>query len=152
MWKVRDYTPAMRRPFAPFLFGSLAAAGIGFSVAAVGDLESTECRVVDGDTLRCGSERVRLLGIDAPELPGHCAADRQCAPGDPFGSSASLQQAMAGNLRFTRVGTDRYGRTLALVAGSRGDLSCWQLSHNEAIYKPQWDNEGRLAAICASAR
>ena len=30
------------------------------------------CTVVDGDPLRCGSERVRLLGIDAPELPGHC--------------------------------------------------------------------------------
>lgn len=30
------------------------------------------CRAVDGDTLRCGQERVRLLGIDAPEMPGHC--------------------------------------------------------------------------------
>jgi endonuclease YncB( thermonuclease family) len=26
------------------------------------------CVAVDGDTLRCGSERVRLLGIDAPEI------------------------------------------------------------------------------------
>lgn len=27
---------------------------------------------IDGDTLRCGRERIRLLGTDAPELPGHC--------------------------------------------------------------------------------
>lgn len=24
---------------------------------------------VDGDTLRCGKERIRLLGIDAPGVP-----------------------------------------------------------------------------------
>lgn len=32
----------------------------------------TRCTVTDGDTLRCGSEWIRLLGIDALELPGHC--------------------------------------------------------------------------------
>jgi hypothetical protein len=26
------------------------------------------CRAIDGDTLRCGRERVRLLGVYAPEL------------------------------------------------------------------------------------
>jgi micrococcal nuclease len=25
---------------------------------------------VDGDTLRCGGDLVRLIGIDAPEMPG----------------------------------------------------------------------------------
>ena len=28
------------------------------------------CTVTDGDTVRCNGERIRLLGIDAPELPG----------------------------------------------------------------------------------
>lgn len=143
----------MRNLFAPALFvAGIAGAGIGLTFASPGDSQTAQCRVVDGDTLDCAGERVRLLGIDAPELPGHCAANRQCAPGDPFESTRSLQSAMTGNLRFTRVGTDRYGRTLALVAGRTGDLSCWQLAHHEAIYKPQWDNDGRLAAICASAR
>lgn len=39
--------------------------------------------VVDGDTLRCGSTRIRLSSIDAPELPGHCRPGRECTPGDP---------------------------------------------------------------------
>lgn len=110
--------------------------------------EVHDCKVTDGDTIRCGAERIRLLGIDAPELPGHCRAGRICAPGDPYASSASLGAAMAATMRIERVGTDRYGRTLALVAGPRGDLSCWQLQRGQAIYKPQWDNDGRIALLC----
>lgn len=110
------------------------------------------CRVVDGDTLRCGTERVRLLGIDAPELPGHCQTGRACAPGDPIASARSLREALAAPITIDRLGSDRYGRTLALVRGAKGDLSCWQLAHGAAIYKPKWDNRGRLARICSAAR
>jgi micrococcal nuclease len=135
------------------VLGAAASVGaaVGWSMASPGASQpavASACRVVDGDTLRCGSERVRLLGIDAPELPGHCAAGRLCAPGDPYASSRSLEQALAGNLKVTRVGLDRYGRTLALVAGNKGDLSCWQLQHDQATYKPNWDNDGRVAALC----
>ncbi|WP_269769701.1 hypothetical protein [Sphingomonas sp. MA1305] len=35
-----------------------------------------------------------------------------------------------------RAGEDHYGRTLAMVAGDSGDLSCWQLGRRQAIYKP----------------
>jgi endonuclease YncB( thermonuclease family) len=120
--------------------------------AGVRDMASSApCHVVDGDTLRCGAERIRLLGIDAPELPGHCARNRHCAPGDPYASLKSLEAGRAGRLRITRIGTDRYGRTLALVMGRHGDLSCWQLAHDAAIYKPAWDNDGRVAALCPRA-
>lgn len=30
------------------------------------------CTLTDGDTIRCIGERIRLLGIDTPELPSHC--------------------------------------------------------------------------------
>lgn len=53
------------------------------------------CTVTDGDTIRCGAERIRLLGIDAPELPGHCRSGRACAPGDPYGSIAWCCQSNA---------------------------------------------------------
>lgn len=111
------------------------------------------CVAVDGDTLRCGSERVRLLGIDAPELPGHCQQGRRCAPGDPFASTRSLRAALAkGSISFRRFGTDHYGRALALVSAGGVDLSCWQLSRGQAIYKPWWDNGSQLARICPAAR
>ena len=110
------------------------------------------CRIIDGDTIRCDHERIRLLGVDAPELPGHCRPGRRCAPGDPFVSTASLADAIVGRLTIHRVGRDRYGRTLALVSGGRGDLSCWQLTRRQAIYRPDWDNDGQLARFCRAAR
>ena len=111
----------------------------------------TSCRVTDGDTIRCGSERIRLLGIDAPELPGHCRPGRDCAPGDPYASSRSLLDAVGIEMTIERVGEDRYGRVLAMVAGPHGDLSCWQLRHKQAIYKRGWDNGLRVAATCPTA-
>lgn len=109
------------------------------------------CEVTDGDTIKCNGERIRLLGIDAPEMPGHCRVGRDCVPGDPYASTSNLAKAMSSDLTIDRVDTDHYGRTLAMVAGSKGDLSCWQLEHNHAIYKPQWDNELRVARACPGA-
>jgi len=111
---------------------------------------ATNCRVVDGDTLYCDGGRIRLLGIDAPELPGHCAPGRDCAPGDPYESTRSLAEAMGDgrSLAIAVIGSDRYGRTLAMVKGAKGDLSCWQLAHREAIYRSRWDNGGLVAAAC----
>lgn len=126
---------------------ALAAAPGAVSNSAQG----AACRVVDGDTLRCGADRVRLLGIDAPEK-GACQPGRRCAPGDPIASEESLRRAAQGSLTITRVGQDRYGRTLALVRGRYGDLSCHQLKSGHAIYRRDWDNSGRLAAICSAVR
>lgn len=108
----------------------------------------TDCRVVDGDTLRCGAERVRLLAIDAPELPGHCRRGRNCAPGDPAASTNALQTALTGRLTILRVGTDRYGRTLAAVSANGRDLSCRQLRAGQALYRGDWDNGGIIASRC----
>lgn len=58
---------------------------------------TTACVAVDGDTLRCPEVgRVRLLGIDAPELHG-CPKHRVCAPGDGQGSKRSLKRLVGGS-------------------------------------------------------
>ena len=109
----------------------------------------TNCSATDGDTIRCGQERIRLLGIDAPELPGHCRKGRKCAPGDPVRSKKLLAQAMrSGPLTIRRFGKDHYGRTLATMRAGKTDLSCWQLAHRAAIYKPKWDNARAVARTC----
>jgi micrococcal nuclease len=111
----------------------------------------TACRVADGDSLRCGDERVRLLAIDAPEKPGQCRQGRTCAPGDPFASERNLRDAIAPTMTIRRVGTDRFGRTLALVEARGRDLSCHQLESKAAIYNPRWDNGGFVGAMCPEA-
>lgn len=130
----------------------LATLGGCTQVAALPPAEPVAgCRVADGDSLRCGHERVRLLAIDAPEIPGQCRQGRTCAPGDPFASERNLRDAVAPTMTIRRVGTDRFGRTLALVEARGRDLSCHQLESKAAIYNPRWDNGGFVGAICPGA-
>lgn len=105
---------------------------------------------IDGDTINYNGERIRLLGIDAPELVGHCRRGRNCAPGDPIASRAALAALLlGGEITVTRQGTDLYGRTLALVAVNGQDLSCAQLRGGFAIYKRQWDSKPvKVRHIC----
>nr|WP_288413524.1 thermonuclease family protein [uncultured Sphingomonas sp.] len=88
---------------------------------------------IDGDTLRCGKERIRLLGIDAPEMPGHCRRGRRCVLGDPFASKAALAAILGGSAVIQRSGQDRYGRTLARVRVNGIDLSVAQLRKGMAV-------------------
>lgn len=102
------------------------------------------CTAVDGDTLRCGAERVRLIGIDAPEMPGHCAPGRRCVAGDARASKAALAALIAGRpVRLERHGVDRWGRTLAFAWAGGISLSCAQLRGGHATYIAKWDVDGR---------
>jgi len=104
--------------------------------------------VVDGDTIRCGSERVRLLGIDAPELHG-CPSWRTCVSGDAAASRRSLIGALRfGRVRYTIITRDRFGRAVSQVWAGSTNLACYQLQRSQAVYKPHWDTGGILAASC----
>jgi endonuclease YncB( thermonuclease family) len=104
--------------------------------------------VVDGDTLRCGPERVRLLGIDAPEIE-RCPRWRVCASGDGQMSKRSLIAVLRfGPIRYQPVTRDRYGRQVAVVWAGGVNLSCWQLQRSQAIYKLNWDNGGVIGKDC----
>jgi endonuclease YncB( thermonuclease family) len=101
--------------------------------------------VIDGDTIRCGAERVRLLGIDAPELH-RCPRYRHCVDGDPVASRLSLRQAVSsGPVRYRMLKRDRYGRAVAVVKAGSLNLSCWQMRQGRADYIAKWD-DGRIIA------
>jgi endonuclease YncB( thermonuclease family) len=80
--------------------------------------------VIDGDTLRIGGEKVRIEGIDAPELRQTCrdAQGRDWACGRI--ARQRLAAFIAGNeVACTERGRDRYGRMLAVcAAGAIADL------------------------------
>lgn len=74
--------------------------------------------VVDGDTVWIAGEKIRILGIDAPEMQGRCPAERALA--------IRSRDRLVGLLRarevtIERKGKDRYGRTLARL-GDVGDV------------------------------
>lgn len=114
----------------------------------------SNCIAIDGDTLRCRMEgqqvSVRLLAIDAPELPGHCRKGRKCAPGDPYLAKRTLERAI--RFRFVHItprGWDRFGRMLATAgAEPHGDLSCHLLRSGVAIYVRHWDTGRAVARQC----
>lgn len=77
--------------------------------------------VHDGDTFTlCGGERIRIVEIDAPELPGspRCERGREgwCDYRLAVASRDELARFLAaGDARIDRRARDSYGRTLAEV-------------------------------------
>ena len=113
-------------------------------------VDVTGCHAIDGDTLRCGRTRVRLLGIDAAEKPGHCRQGRACAPGDPFAQRSALQRLAGGRLKIVAVKQDKFGRLVAVVyASSGGNLSCLMLQAG-ASYVARWDDGKRIWRSCSN--
>lgn len=79
-------------------------------------------QVHDGDSIRCGAERIRIANIDAPELPGSpkCEGRRSpyadCDYARGWRARDALQAFLAtGPVQLQRLGPDRYGRTLGRV-------------------------------------
>lgn len=92
-----------------------------------GPLPARVVAVVDGDTLEVSARiwlgqavrvRVRLAGIDAPELRGKCAAERRAAGR----AKAFLTAAVAdGEVRLSQIRYGKYaGRVLARIAAADG--------------------------------
>lgn len=116
----------------------------------------TDPRAIDGDNVSCrvaGFEHqrvnVRLLGIDAPELPGHCRRGRSCAPGDPLAAKRNLARGLTlGPVTFRTLHYDRYGRPDAVVTAGTTNLSCWQLARRAAIYVKRYDQGSHIARAC----
>ncbi len=106
------------------------------------------CSVTDGDTIRCGEERIRITGIDAPETRS-CRRGRQCVDGDGHASTRALQSVVAdAQLSIIRLGRDRYGRTLAVVYANGVNIACAQMAARQAFYIERWDNRRLVAADC----
>lgn len=91
-------------------------------------------RAVDGDTLRMGSERIRLLGIDAPELGQDCtdANGRTWACGKR--ARDRLAALIAGqDVTCAADGHDKYGRVLAACTVKGRDLAAAMVTEGLAV-------------------
>ena len=108
-------------------FGA-ARAGVPFTV------DAADVRVIDGDTIRVGSIRVRLLGIDAPERAGSYFFGDQ----EPHASRAreALDAAIraARRIELVRIKQpDRYQRVLAYVLGDGVNLNAALVADGLAV-------------------
>ena len=78
-------------------------------------------RVVDGDTVRLGEERIRIIGLDAPEMRGQCRKERRLAIRARDRLEALLATDDVEILRSAR--TDKYRRTLAIIRADGVDVA-----------------------------
>lgn len=91
-------------------------------------------RASDGDSLRLGTERIRLIGLDAPELAQHCTDDK----GRQWTCGRAARDAMAallslGPLQCLPEGQDRYGRVLATCQIGGDDLGAALVAQGMAV-------------------
>tara|TARA_R110000868_G_scaffold80390_20_gene228468 strand:- start:3652 stop:4188 length:537 start_codon:yes stop_codon:yes gene_type:complete len=75
---------------------------------------SSAVRVVDGDSLAVGRQRLRLLGIDAPELEQTCLRAGKAVPCGRLARDHLAQLIGKGALACSDRGLDKHGRTLAV--------------------------------------
>lgn len=79
--------------------------------------------VIDGDTIQVGSERVRISGIDAPEMGQQCA-DKMGRYDCGAAARNALRDMIARdpNVTCQPKDRDRYGRLVAVCANHDGDF------------------------------
>jgi len=107
-------------------------------------------RVIDGDTLALDGVRIRLHGIDAPEMAQTCRRK-----GKPWRCGEAARRALAAmvadsTVRCRRRGIDRYGRVVARCRTARtGDLGAALVAEGAAFayrrYSREYLDEERTA-------
>lgn len=87
-----------------------------------GETITGSARAADGDTLTLDGHRIRLVGIDTPEMAQICTrdgADWRCG----IAARSRLAELLrAGPITCRTQGTDKYNRWLARCETTEGDL------------------------------
>ena len=100
---------------------------------ATAETVAGHARVSDGDTLRIGDARIRLHGIDAPELDQTCTAGgRGWACGD-WARGRLARLAEGRQVACTVVEVDAYGRLVAVCSAAGRDLGAAMVAEGAAL-------------------
>jgi len=103
--------------------------------------------VIDGDTFKLGSRKIRIVGIDAPEVKAQCAQEARLAELATAMLQRELNEAPFEMLAPLTRSYDKYGRDLRVLRrkqadGSYGsiadDLRRTGLVHRYAGFKTGW--------------
>jgi endonuclease YncB( thermonuclease family) len=95
---------------------------LGAALPALAQQSEAPVVVVDGDTLKLGHQRVRLYGIDAPEL-------HQTCDGGTWAAGQLARDALVGIIGgqpvtcVAVVPLDRYGRPVSMCSVGKMDLA-----------------------------
>ncbi|WP_375449500.1 thermonuclease family protein [uncultured Devosia sp.] len=142
------------RPFRS-RFGALAAIAILLTCAVLagwldeaGSPVSGRPRISDGDSFHLGADRIRLLGIDAPELDQTCTdADSRNWPCGRAARDKLVDLVAAQSLTCQPDGHDRFGRILAICSAGGRDLGLQMVAAGLAVSADDYGREEAAARV-----
>ncbi len=110
-----------------------------------GETITGAARAADGDTLTLDGHRIRLVGIDTPELTQVCkrdGADWRCG----VAARSRLAELLRGGAITCRTeGTDKYNRWLARCETPEGDLGERMVREGLAVAYGGYEDEEQFA-------
>ncbi len=123
---------------------SVVAVLVAFLVSAAHGEETISglARIVDGDTLVIGSQKIRLASIDAPETDQICLDTER----KTWGCGIQARDRLADHIGNRAIdcatkGRDVYGRTLAVCTLSGENLNAWMVQQGWALAFVRYSNE-----------
>ena len=131
----------------------MAASLLAIAVAVPSEAQSIsgEARAADGDSLVIADQRIRLFGIDAPELDQTCDRDGSTWRCGEV-SKAKLAELIAGQrLECRGQGVDQYGRVLAICSGRYGEVNRIMVEQGWAVAFRQYSDAYAAEELRAKA-
>ncbi|MEZ6140794.1 MAG: thermonuclease family protein [Zavarzinella sp.] len=111
-------------------------------MSAYGQSISGQAEVIDGDTLIVAGERIRLMGIDAPERKQICWDLVQQSYRCGEWVTVQLQRGIGHSRVICELhGKDRYGRHLGRCRVGEHDLGFWLVQQGLAVTYRTEDRE-----------
>lgn len=105
---------------------------LGLIQLSPGSVHGGDLRVIDGDTVALGRERIRIENIDAPESGGRAACDAELMLAAV--ATRELEGLLDGRaVQIERTGRDRYGRTLARLTVNGADVGAALVELDAAV-------------------
>jgi endonuclease YncB( thermonuclease family) len=141
-----------RNLFRKFLDYAFAAVILGLLVLVSARLERVETRQIggvptinDGDSITLGGERIRLVGIDAPEYAQLCRKDGADYACGRHARDALIRLVAGKPIACSGWERDRYSRLLAVCTAGGVDLNRSLVEQGWAVAYGDYDDAESLA-------
>ncbi len=118
------------------------AGGAGFILKPNGRALEGRAQVTDGDTIRIGETRIRLKGVDAPEMAQRCTRSGRSYACGETARRALIELVSNETVRCRASGRDRYKRVLARCTVDGRDIGAQMVEAGWAVsYGRDYDAE-----------
>jgi endonuclease YncB( thermonuclease family) len=102
--------------------------------------------VTDGDTIHIGDDKIRLKGIDAPEMEQTCSRSGRSYRCGEAARRALIDIVSGENVQCRAAGRDRFRRILAHCTVRGGDIGARMVEEGWALsYGRDYDSQERRA-------